>query len=373
MTGLKKLVRRWLDQFQELEAGLPIYRVIVAGYVLLIMLPSGTWLREVPNALLFPPPGTPSLVGSVPPGWLVDVLTVALAICGTFLLLGASARWAALGLGGILLTLNTWMYAFGKIDHDILLIVVLFLFAFSNWAPERRGSQASHNSDPRRGWLTGVLALAIALSMFSAALPKLFTGWLRTDTSASRYFFLQNHHVTGRSGPLTDAFLSVDSPLFWIAADLATVLLEGGMLFLIFTPRLFRIACAVAAIFHLGIWAIMDIAFHHNVLAYAAFVRWDPVARKFPSTSRFPLPHIKPKEHALLIGMLGFGLGLITVLAENPFTILQRQLFGAPVVEPFILIIGGAVGVAYLLFRVVRSISGDFPDPLLLARRSDRS
>lgn len=353
MTTLRGVIRKWLAQFEELEASLPLYRIVVASYILLLVLPAGTWLREAPDALLFPPPGTPALVGSVPPGWVLDLFTVGLAVCGAFLLFGVGARVAALALCGILLTLNTWMYAFGKIDHDILLIVVLLLFAFSNWAPGSREPSASDIYPSGRGWLTGILALAIALSMFSAALPKLFTGWLSTDTSASWFFFLQNHHVTGRSGPLTEAFLSLDAAWFWIAADIGTVLLEGGMILLIFTPRLFRIACAAAAVFHLGTWALMDIVFHHNVLAYAAFIRWDLVAARVPSWIRAPVIGFTLGARVLLAGSLGLALGLITVVADNPLTILQQALFGKALAEPLVLILGGAIGASYLAFRAM--------------------
>lgn len=356
--SLRKPINRWLDRFGEYEASLPFYRVLLGFWLLVTKVPTGSWLKEAPAALLFPPPGTPLLVGSTPPSWAVDMATLFIAVFASLLMCGVLTRWAALGLFGLLLTVNTWMYAFGKIDHDILILLGLLILAFSNWGrtfrlgPTDLDTSASGN----RAWVTGIFALAIGLAMFTAALPKLFSGWLDPTRSAARFRFLENHYVTGRSGPATELFLNWDPALFWIAADLGTVLLEGAILFFVITPRLFRLACAAAAIFHLGIWALMDIDFHANVIAYAAFVRWDLVLSPLRRLT-VPPPLKMTNKRALLVSVLsGMAFGMLVIVIGSPPHGIQSVIFGRPVLEPALLFIGGTAGLVYITFWIYSTI-----------------
>jgi hypothetical protein len=69
----------------------------------------------------------------------------------------------------------------------------------------------------------------------------------------------------------------VKSEFFWEAFDVSTIVLEAAFLAVVMNRRAFRIVCAVACLFHVGVALLMKISFTGNLLAYAAFVPWAAV------------------------------------------------------------------------------------------------
>lgn len=344
-----KILTSWLSRYEELGHSLPIYRVIFAVWLLVDVVPRGLWLRDAPSALMFPPPGLPLLLGSVPAPWLVSLSSVVLTVLSALLVVGWRERWVSIGIVVTLLGINTSMYSFGKIDHDILMVAVPLFLAFSGW-----GNRHPSVCRPA-GWWTGVLALSISLSMFSSALIKVLTGWLDPSRSASRLHFLHNHYVNGRSGPLTEVVLGVDAPWVWMLSDYATVLVEVSFPFLLLSPRLFRVALAAGCIFHFGTWLLMDITFPHNIIAYGAFVPWVTL---FPQRLQTPFHPAQLQGsgrawagEAVIIGLL---VGLSSVTIGNPFTILQELLLGNVIVPQLITVAGFIISAGFILSRLAR-------------------
>jgi hypothetical protein len=249
------------------------------------------------------------------------------------------------------LTLFTWSYAFGKIDHNILLVAVPALLAFSGWG--RVSAESDEGGSPvPRGWLVGMLGLVIGLGMFSAALPKLATGWLAMDHSAVRYHLLQNYHGTGRSGPLTETLLAMDWLPLWVTLDYGTLVLEVGLLVAVLSPVLFRRALALAVLFHLGVWLTMTITFAVSVLAYGAFVRWDWLYR-------YRLVRLVAGEDGVaprwvLFPVVGAGVvwGIVAVAWGNPVRALESLVLGASAIEVGVLVVAAIIGLVYLGHRM---------------------
>jgi hypothetical protein len=70
--------------------------MLLTGWILLMEVPRPQWLKELPAGLLSPSLGTPLLVGSVPPGWVVDRVAIPLSSSSACLLVGLSARATSL-------------------------------------------------------------------------------------------------------------------------------------------------------------------------------------------------------------------------------------------------------------------------------------
>jgi predicted DCC family thiol-disulfide oxidoreductase YuxK/uncharacterized membrane protein YphA (DoxX/SURF4 family) len=265
-------------------------------------------------------------------------------------------------IGLLLILLGTWSYAYGKINHDILLAAVPLVLSGS-WVDRPR---APRNAEPTgRAWPAALLALIIALALFTAGYAKWATGWLDSGTSATRFHILHNHVVTGRGGALTEAVLRWSDPAFWEFGDIATVGLELAFIPALLTPGLFRIACAAAVMFHLGIWLTMEITFVTNVLAYGAFLRWDRLPGLVPApwwrrtASRKSGAGRPSRKHRVGL-VVGVALAVAATFSiwNNPITRVQEALIGASFTRPAILVLAAIVASAYLvrlLFQGVHS------------------
>lgn len=273
MSGRTPFFSAWLDQWEEYAADLPVHRVLYA-ITLLMVLPRALWVKNTPDGLLFPPPGLPTFLPAPPVAWAVDLVNAALVALALVLASGRLRRIVPLGIAALLLLLGSWSYAFGKINHELLVIALPLILAFSGWSNRDDGGDGTARGG---AWPLALLALMVALAMSTAAHAKATGGWLYPETSASRFHVLQNHVVTGRSGPLTETLLGWDAPLFWEISDLATIGMEYAFLPALLSPLLFRLACLAALAFHVGTWLSMDIAFTNNVIVYGAFVRWSRV------------------------------------------------------------------------------------------------
>jgi len=134
-------------------------------------------------------------------------------------------------------------------------------------------------------------------------------------------------------------------------ADVATVVIELGLVVAVVSWRAFRVALAVATLFHLTILLTLGIAFATTVLAYGAFVSWE---RWWPATRDRPVP--------LILGAGGIVAGAVAAVAVAEFLPGIQDA-----VETIVVVIGAAVGAAFLgraaskPTRDVRSFTADRP------------
>jgi hypothetical protein len=91
-----------------------------------------------------------------------------------FLIAGRHVTVASIAITGALLTGNTWAYSFGKIDHDILLVLLPAFMAAAGW----------QGTGPTRARPMASYALVVALAMATGAWQKLASGWLDPSASA---------------------------------------------------------------------------------------------------------------------------------------------------------------------------------------------
>jgi predicted DCC family thiol-disulfide oxidoreductase YuxK len=270
---------RWMfEEYRLADESLAVSRVLTALCLLGLVYPRYVWLASFPSSFYAPPLGLGILFRGLPPLWILWAILAAAVTLTLALLVGWHTQVTGLALTAVLLVGNTFEYALGKINHDILLLVVLVTMAFSGWGrrysvDERRRAGMA----PAAAWPLALLALVVGFAMFSAGLPKAMAGWLDPRTQSAQYHLLVNYHVLER--PTLAGRLALDHlpTAGWEVLDWATVGLELALLPAAFSRRAMLAVCGLAVLFHAVIHVTMEISFWTNLLAYAMFVDWAAV------------------------------------------------------------------------------------------------
>ena len=285
MKWVAQAIDTWIfEEFQANALDLAIYRVIYSLFVLLTIVPVAPWIGNAPQAFFSPPLSAAALMPDFPPSSFVKVLNVLLATFASLLLLGWKTRLASFGTGAVLLALKTCEYSIGKINHDIVIVAIPLVMAFSGWgdALSRDGqSRVESNRSTQGQWCLSYLALLIAVAMFTAGWAKLSTGWLNPHTYSSYGHYMINRIVVERETWIAESVDYLGASPLWEFVDWATVLLEMAFVVACFRTRWWRHVVSVAVMFHAGVWLLFDIVFETNVVAYGAFVRYSIVSERF--------------------------------------------------------------------------------------------
>lgn len=367
MCVLQKVISRldfWMfESFRTQTADLALYRIIYALWMLKDI-PMHMWLVQTPRAFFNPPPGIPGLFMGLPDPWAVTLVNVIYAFALVALLLGWHTEIASIASAVCLLLLNTWAYSLGKINHDILSLAIPFILAFSGWGNAysvdalMRGKNRRELTDTSGSWTVALLACVIALAMFSAGWAKLTTGWLDTSSHSVFGYLVSNYYAVSRHTLLGGILIKLDSPLFWEALDWFTVALEVGFLVSVINYRLFRIFCALASVFHLGVLLLFNISFDSNVIAYAVVIPYWKIAMSVKaatyeyvgqtSMKLFKIPGKRVFATVVLFSIAILGLDIL-VLRQS-----FLSYFRLPASEVTVMF-GAAVGIAYLLYMASRA------------------
>lgn len=337
----------WVQRGDFRAADLGLYRI---GYAVVVMLvfPDFEWLAQYPDSLFRAPLGPLQLLGGFPPYPVLVALELALALATVALLLGLHTRLASVVVAVLLVVGFGLWNSVGKIDHNMIMLLVPAVMAFSDWG--RRFSVDSlrrpRPDGPVPQWPLRFLGLLVGLSFVTAARPKLYAGWLDPDTQAVHSTLFSNFHVEERQQWLAEAALQVPWTWVWEAVDWTTVLLEFGIIVALVSWRLFRPALAVACLFHLGVYLLMNIGFYPNIVAYGAFVLWGAVT--VPTLPRAVTDVLRRHAYLVAAGLAG-ALWLLTTQGN------ARE-----VVAPVLVVAGGVAGACYLAWlawRLVRHLA----------------
>lgn len=360
MRALTGWLDRWIfGAYHASPADLGLYRVLYAAYVLLAMVPAGLWVDGVPRAFFSPTPSVAALFTDFPPAGMMAALNVLAVVAAGLLLVGWRTPTASVAVGVLLLSIKTWEYSTGKINHDVLMVLVPLLFAGSGWgrafSVDARRAGEAEPVRPRPSWALALLAFIIGISMFGAGALKLLTGWLDLATQSTYGHLVVNNLGAGREPWLADLALSTRSALVWETADWTATLMELAFVAAMLHPRALRALMAVACLFHLGVWLAFDIVFAQNVLAYGAFVAYAPVLARRPWGRAALAPGWTPSRRAaaaaLVLALLAGGVGIVAGAPLEHLLHLQLQE---------LIVIGGAV------------VSGVHLARILLPRRTSR-
>jgi hypothetical protein len=257
----------WDEAYRASARSLAILRVLFDVALLGLLLPRFQWIAGFPDEFFNPPPGPASLFSGFPPrSFFVGVDTV-LITATVFLIAGRCVTVASTAITSALLTGNTWAYSFGKVDHDILLVLLPAFMSAAGW----------QGTGPTRAWPMASYALVVALAMATGAWQKLASGWLNPSASA----------VLGHSVPFAAAnsdtwlwhaalrYLPLDG---WKLLDYTTLAFESAFILVVFRAAAFRALCGLGCLFHVVVGHMMHITFVSNLPAYAAFADWEDLA-----------------------------------------------------------------------------------------------
>ncbi len=286
----------WIfDSYHLSFEELGLFRIFAALFLLLFALPSTAtyqFLGSLPGEFFNPPPGPMQLFNSFPSEAIFLLFHYALIVCLILLLFGFSTKIVSITGAILLLVLKGFIYSLGKINHDILLIVVPLVMAFSGWG---RAYSVDALRKTRRhltpqNWTLTLLALIIGFMFFTAGIPKIWGGWLDLQTQATQGHLYREFFVHGRRALLAPVALSF-SDFIWELLDYATILFEVGFLVAVIHPRCTRIFISIAVVFHFSVIMLMNISFLPNFIAYAAFLNWGFINRNIKKIGdKFTLP-----------------------------------------------------------------------------------
>lgn len=346
MTQALARIDAWCRHGDFTLEDLAWFRIIFAGGLLISLQQIG-WMSGVPTRQFDPPPGPVMLLDAMPPQAALEALEITTAVLTAFLLIGLRTRVVSVLLAGALLAGFGLLYSLGRIDHTIVLILVPATMAFSRWGEamsvDAGTSRRMSSEQPVPQWPMRLLAVLVALSFVTAGWAKIRSGWLDLGTHAVQGHVVRGYHTRGRTDWLASQAVDFQVGWLWEAADWFTVILEIGLVLAVLSWRWFRIAVAVAALFHVGVLLLMNIVFSWNLLGYAAFVRWGTI-----------LPSVEgPVRLGRILGpVVGLVLGVgVYVLHEWAGPDLQ---IGGRI---FVVFVGGAVGAAHLVLIAVRAAS----------------
>jgi len=311
------------------ERSLAVSRVLTALYLLAMGYPRYVWLTAFPSSFYAPPLGLGAFFRDLPPEWVLWLLLGATVSLTLALLVGWHTRATGLALTAFTLVGNSFEYSLGKINHDILVLMVLLTMSFSGWG--RRYSvdarRAATPPPPAAGWPLAMLALLVGFAMFSAGLPKALTGWLDPSTQSARAHLLYNYYVFER--PTLAGRLALDhtSALTWEALDWATVILELSFLPAAFSRRAMLAVGGIAVFFHAAIYFTMEIPFHLNALAYGMFVDWEHAFARWRSLDG-ALEHLAvlSRVHGWSILVAGIAITALYGMTGNTLVLLLGTL-----------------------------------------------
>jgi hypothetical protein len=268
MTANFEPPRAWDEAYRRAPRALALFRLLFGVTLLVLMLPRFQWISSFPDAFFDPPPGLTSFFTGFPPRAYFIAVDVLLVVATVFLVAGRHVTAASLAITGGLLVGNAWAYSFGKIDHDILLVLLPTFMAAAGWDGRAR----------TRAWPMASFALAISVAMAIGALQKLTSGWLDPSANAvlghSVFFSAGNDAWAWRVG------LRYLPPAGWKLMDYGTLAFESAFILVVFRAAAFRALCGIACVFHVVVAEVMRITFLSNLPAYAAFVDWDGLAAR---------------------------------------------------------------------------------------------
>ena len=301
----------WIfDAYSVSPEGLALYRISYALFVLLFFLPghaeyaSFSFVSSLPDLFFQPPPGPMQLVPGVPPALFFEGVHFLLIVSLMAILFGFYTRTASVATTLLFLIGYGFSYSVGKVNHNMLFILLPAGMALSNWGAayslDARSSRASRRVE---AWPIALVVLVTGFAMFTAGLPKLLGGWLDPATQATQGRLVRQFFVHGRQDFLAPLALNLHAPVLWEMADIATVLFEMGFLVAVLHPFTTRLFAAGAILFHTGVLLTLNISFSFNFIVYAAVLPWPRISQLLPLPSFSLLPRSSWAQSGLLVGL----------------------------------------------------------------------
>lgn len=294
-----KRVNRWLMAPAPAER-LAVLRLLVLGYAtaFLVVRSGAFWTSAARPPWQWRPVGVLWFIDDAPSAWSVRTLFVVAIVVGVAATAGWRYRFTGPVFAVVFLVVTTHRLSWGSVLHTEHLVILHVLVvavapAAAAWSWDARRC-AVPPPDPRFGWPVRAMAVATVVGYVVAGVAKVRYGgseWLVGDVLRHHIAFdnlrkvLLGDHHSGLGGWVV-RFDAVFPPL-----ALATVLVELAAPLALLGGRLRTVWVVGAWGFHVGIVALMAIAFPYHLtgLAYAPLFAVEGLARR-RSVTRRPRP-----------------------------------------------------------------------------------
>lgn len=297
---LEELIARISADYKAEPHYLAAIRIAYGLWVILFPVDLA-WVTRVPNEFFHPRPGPFMFLNQAPGQPVLFLLTVTTMILGLLLVIGIRTLLVSALLSLALITSSGILYSYSKVNHMILFEIAPIFLALAGWGTRwsaddllRRRSGAPVR--PVRGMPVLLFAMTVGWGLLSAAAPKIKGGWLDPEREASRGYLAREIVRGNRLGPLGRQAIDLDNSVLWKFLDYATVLAEGGLIFAVLTPVVFRVWLILLASFHVGVYLTLGINFAEIALVYAVFFSpyvvwvWDRFSNEFTARARRSAP-----------------------------------------------------------------------------------
>jgi hypothetical protein len=282
---------------------LRLLRIVVGGYAFVYLAARAGHLNAVVGypASAFRPVGVVRALEEPLPAAGVYVAYALALLAGGLFTAGLAYRWVAPAFGALLLWVTTYRHSFGMVFHtDNLLVLHVLLLAFANAGRAPRESLRSPEPETERSWVPRALCLVTVSAYLVAGVAKLtHTGWSWAGGEPLReqiaYDALRKIELGSTYSPLGPWLLGQA----WLFAPLSAVSLATELLapLALLGVRIAAVWCVCAWSFHVGVLALMAIAFPYP-LSGCAFAAFFPLERGLDALKRRWTP-APGGEHAL--------------------------------------------------------------------------
>lgn len=272
--GPSAIDRMLFREYEQPATGLPLFRIVLSLLLLVLWAYNAEWVARLPDSFLDPRPGPFLLMQTVPPVGVIAAVEIGRALALGALLVGWRTPTASVLVSLFTMAVYGIAYSFGKVDHSILLAITPMVLAPSGWGRRWSVDAWRGRRPPTRGWPLALLAVAFGAAYATAGVAKAIGGWWRWDTQAAQGYVLRRVRTTG-DALLGDVVESLDAPLLWELADVATLGVEIGILVLALRLGWFRVGLVGLVGLHVAVFLTMGIDFGKMTYVYAAFLPWD--------------------------------------------------------------------------------------------------
>ena len=337
-----------LFEYKSIYESLPTYRIIYVFLIFAVVLPKYVWIGKYPDTFFLPRVSFTMFFSNFPDVTFFYLLIFLLILSLLALLVGYKIFYSSLAVTLFLFIGNSWEYSFGKVNHDIVLILIPLLLAFCSWGEReaKSGTQSQYNIS-----VIPILVLLLALAMLTAAWAKISTGWLDPNVAALPGHLVRNYFVAGRETITASLLLSQGSFQLFKALDYGTIIIESAFILSIFSLKYFRLVCAFACLFHFGVQLSLGISFMPNIIAYGLLVNWGYL-KNFDSLKAL---HSKFQTLSQNIGIaniliVSIPIWLIYSIWGNPFSMGfgLTYIFGANLVKTLFMLAAVVISLRYI-------------------------
>lgn len=283
----------WLRIFKHIELNarsISIFRIIFGLFLLFFNTPTYGWIREAPETFFNPPIiSIAFLFNHFPPDSTLLLFDLAVIISLLCITIGIKARVFTIVFFIINILGDSFLYSFGKIDHEILLTALVGCMVFSGWGryyavwPDKALRIDSADKS------LALLAVFICFGMFTAGSLKALR-WIDFDFSTGGFlsWYYRGFFTLDRTFLLAPTIQYIPVWLFEFADYLAVIFELSPFILLLKSRKSWLWWLFFACGFHLINTFILNISFHFHFVVYLAFVDFQRLSlyfvRKFSLT-----------------------------------------------------------------------------------------